>query len=152
LYTSIMTMALAPFRCFKQVDGSFTLVPASNFNCYDDEWNKRLFPTMIGLMYVPLIPLFFIWILWKHKNNLKNNSFVFRYGYLIARLKPGLYWWNVFQLLRKALLVMLIDLTNNLDPFLRIFAVVLVLFALLFLETSLRPYNNDMISQVSSLV
>jgi hypothetical protein len=85
LYTFIISIALAPFRCFKQEDGSQTLVPASSHNCFDSAWKQNGLTISLGLIYVMIIPLYFAGILvLYHKNNrVSSNYFEFRYGFLV---------------------------------------------------------------------
>jgi hypothetical protein len=62
LTTYIVTVGFAPFRCYRQIDGAFTLVPSSNLNCYDQLWFSQLFTIALGLVEIALIPLVLILI------------------------------------------------------------------------------------------
>jgi hypothetical protein len=50
LYTYIISVAMAPFRCFEQFDGSYSLVPSPNLDCYDDQWRSHWIAITIGLL------------------------------------------------------------------------------------------------------
>jgi hypothetical protein len=139
MYTSICSMGLAPFRCYKQDDGSQTLVPAPYLDCFDSKWRENWFPILLGLSYIILIPTFFIWILWSYKQNQFSNSFHFRYGFIVRGLKKEFYWWNLWQMLRKAVVVMMVDLTSTYNVYLRTFLVVMILLIGMFVETILQP-------------
>jgi hypothetical protein len=152
MYTYLISVSMSPFRCFEQDNGSLTLVPSSNLDCYDELWSKNWPIITLGLLYVILIPGFFIFILWKYRGNHYNNTFYFRYGYLVAGLKPQFYWWNVFQLFRKSLVVMMIDLSNSLNTFLRMFLVVTVLLSGTLIETLLQPRREENVSRYFGLM
>jgi hypothetical protein len=137
LYTFIISVALTPFRCFKQEDGSRTLVPASSHNCFDSDWFQN-WPTIgLGLLYVILIPVFFsrILILYNENNSQSSNSFHFQYGFLVKQYKREYYWWSMFQVFKKVVLVMVIDLTTNFATYLRTFLVLVELLSTILLET-----------------
>jgi hypothetical protein len=142
-YTFIITIALSPFRCKLQIDGSYTLTASPSLDCYDYQWMKNWPIICIGLSYILLIPAYFFFILWKNRNNLTDPHFIRRYGYLILGIKPKLYWWNVFQLLRKTFLVMMIDLSNSLDSMMRVFLVLVALLAGMFFESLVQPRKDQ---------
>jgi hypothetical protein len=152
LYTYLISVAMAPFRCLKQIDGSYTLVPSPNLDCFDAQWNRNLATIMLGLLMVFLIPTFFIYILWKYRPDFSSNVFHFRYGYLVSGVKPKFYWWNILQLCRKTLVVMMIDLTNGSDPFLRTFLVIIIMFGFMHVESLLRPRPETSSSRSFSLL
>jgi hypothetical protein len=60
MYTFIINIALTPFRCYQQSDGSMTLLPASHLDCYDSQWKQNWFSITVGI----LSPLLF------HQNSL----------------------------------------------------------------------------------
>jgi hypothetical protein len=152
LYTFLITIALSPFRCLKQVDDSLTLVPSPNLDCYDANWSQNWGTILLGLSYIILIPAYFIFVLWRNRSNFESNQFYFRYRYLISGLKPQFYWWNVYQLLRKTLLVMMIDLTNSFDDFARKYLVFIALLGGMLVETLLQPRIKDSASRNFSIL
>jgi hypothetical protein len=152
LYTYMLTVAMAPFRCLKQVDNTFTLVPSPSLDCFDKQWNDNWATIILGLLVVLAIPAFFISVLVKYRNSFNSNTFNFRYAYLISGVKPQFYYWNVFLLFRKASIVMLIDLTNDFDPFLRTFLVAMMLLFFMFVDTMAQPRPEDSSSRVFSLL
>jgi hypothetical protein len=121
MYTCICSIGFQPFRCYIQNDGSHTLVPAPYLDCFDSNWRENWFLVFLGLSYVILIPLYFFMILWIYKQNEFSNSFQFRYGFIVRGLKKKFYWWNLFQMLRKTVVVMTIDLTSSYNVYLRTF-------------------------------
>jgi hypothetical protein len=152
MYTYILSVAMAPFRCYKQGDGSYSLVPSPNLDCYDEQWWNQWAVITLGLLYVILIPVFFMFVLWKNRGHFTSNKFIFRYGYLISGLKSSFYWWNVYQLFRKTALVMVIDLTNSFDPFLRTFFVIIVLLFSMIMEVLLQPRQEEGFSRTASIL
>jgi hypothetical protein len=139
MYTFICSIGLAPFRCYEQDDGSQTLVPAPSLDCFDSRWKENWFLVLLGLSYVIFIPLYFFWILWMYKQNEYSNTFHFQYGFIVRGLKKKFYWWNLFQMLRKAVVVMLVDLTSTYNVYLRTFLVIMTLLFGMFVETILQP-------------
>jgi hypothetical protein len=152
LYTFIINLSTNPFRCFQQIDGSYTLVPASYLDCYDLSWKQNYFSIVTGLAYIALIPVIFGCILWKLKTNSSNNIYIFRFGVLTKEFKKEYWWWGLFQLFKKTLLVMLINLTSNSNPFFRSFLVLLVLLFTLFVETLLQPRIESSTSKFLSFL
>jgi hypothetical protein len=148
LYTYLISVALSPFRCLRQEDGSLTLVASPSLDCFDIRWRGNWASIGIGLLNVILVPSIFIYVLWKYRRDFfDNKEFLFRYGYLTTGLKRKYYWWNVFQLFRKTLLVTTIDLSNNLNTFLRMFLVIGVLLCSILLETLCQPRQESSMSR-----
>jgi hypothetical protein len=139
MYIYLLTIALGPFRCFTQTDGTFTLVASPDLDCFDEEWSRHWFSVLIGLLYIVAIPALLVLLLWKNRNSIESNKFQWRFGLLTSRFKRRYYWWNVYLLVKKTTLVMLIDLTNDYTPSLRSYLVLLLLVGTLVIETLCTP-------------
>jgi hypothetical protein len=143
LYTYIVSVALSPFRCFHQtIDNTYTLVAAPHYNCYDEEWNKHRAAIAYAVMQAIGIPLLVGILLFKNRRNFESNTFRWRYGLLVSGYKVNFFWWELFLMLKKTLLVVMVDLTNNYDRFLRTFLVEIVLFISMLMELFCRPRES----------
>jgi hypothetical protein len=152
MYTFLLSIALSPFRCFEQVDGSWTLVPAPYLNCFDDNWNKHGVSTFFGLLYIILIPLFFAYLLYIYPSNEYNNAFHFRFGFLVKGFRRKFYWWGLFLLFRKTVLVMTIDLSSSYNLHLRAFFALIVLVSCSFIEAAIQPRIESSASRILSIL
>jgi hypothetical protein len=142
-YIYLLTISLEPFRCFKQPDGTSTLVASPDLDCYDVVWNKHRVSIFFGLQYIVLIPAFLVSILWKNRKIVDSNVFQWRFGLLTSRYKPQFFWWSIYLLAKKTVVVMLIDLTNDFSVFLRSYLVLLVLVTTLVIESLCKPLKRS---------
>jgi hypothetical protein len=132
-------VGFAPFRCFEQQDGEFTLVPSSNLNCYDHEWFSHYFIIGLGILHIALIPFSLFLIFRANSQHLFDNSFLWKFGKLTESYKDEMYWWEVVVLLNKLLFVVIVDLTSRFDPNLRVFMVEVILLVGIFVEQIFQP-------------
>jgi hypothetical protein len=142
LTTFVIMVALAPFRCYKQMDGSYTLVPSANLNCYDKKWFSNIFIVILGILEVFMLPVGLFWVYFHFRNSLQDNSFVWKFGHLTKKYKDEFYWWEGVHLLKKVIFVMVIDLTNDFDRHIRVLLGVSVLLTVVFLEFLFQPTKN----------
>jgi hypothetical protein len=140
LYIYMLTIALEPFRCFQQADGTLTLVASPNLDCFDATWSQNMFSIVVGLLYIIGIPSFLILAFWKYRNSVETNEFHWRFGLLTSPYNRKYFWWSIYLLTKKTLLVMLIDLTNDYTIYIRTFIVLLLLLSALFIESICKPY------------
>jgi hypothetical protein len=150
MYTYILSVAMAPFRCYDQPDGSKTLVPSSNLDCFDEQWRRHGFSIALGMIYTIFLPFFFAYVLWANRANRTKLKFVHRFGFLTVQYKSRYYFWSVFQLLRKTVLVMVIDLSNSYNPYFRVFLTEIVLIIFMMIEGLLQPRHEQAVSRVFS--
>jgi hypothetical protein len=141
-YTFIVSVGLSPFRCFEQEDGTSTLVASSSLNCYDANWRSHGFTIALGVLEIIAIPGFLTVVLWKYRTpqSRMDNIFNWRYGILVNPYKPKYFWWALFLLLKRTVLVMVIDLTNSYSPFIRVGLVLMILFIGMTLDGYCQPY------------
>jgi hypothetical protein len=146
MYIYVLTMSLEPFRCFQQVDGSFTLVASPNYDCYDREWNHNKGFIIFGVLHIVAIPVAIAFLLFWGKKNVSENRFFRIFGLLTNQNKDKYYWWTLFLMMKKTLLVFVVDLTNNLTTPLRSLLVLIILLSAMFLETLVNPRRNEIFS------
>jgi hypothetical protein len=139
LVTYVIMVGFAPFRCFRQQDGSFSLIPSSNLNCYDEEWFSHLFIIGLGLLHILIIPFGLIMVFKANRERLFDNSFLWKFGKLTEPYVDETYWWEVVVLLNKILFVMTVDLTSSFDPNLRVFLVEILLLVMVLVEQLFQP-------------
>jgi hypothetical protein len=143
LATYILMVGLAPFRCFKQADGTHTLVPSPNLNCYDSQWFSNIFLILLGLLEIVLLPIGLLWLFVHYRNGFQNNKFRWKFGHLIAKFKDNHYWWELVEMIKKLTFVMVVDLSNDLDKHFRSFLAESVLIVGLFLEFHAQPRRDE---------
>jgi heme/copper-type cytochrome/quinol oxidase subunit 2 len=137
LATYVLLTGMSPFRCFKQMDGSYTLVASPNLDCYDQQWNSNTFTIFLGILQVVLLPLVLMWVLWNYSSN--DNKFMWRFGHLTRKYKDQFYYWEVVMMLKKLIFVMVVDLTNDYNSNLRAFLAESVLVTGVFVDFMVRP-------------
>jgi hypothetical protein len=144
LATYILMVGLAPFRCFKQADGTHTLVPSPDLNCYDSQWFSNILLIFLGLIEVVMLPIGLLWLFLHYKKGLHhNNKFNWKFGHLTAKFKDNYYWWELVEMLKKLTFVVVVDLSNDLDKHFRAFLAESVLVVGLFLEYSIQPRRDE---------
>eukprot|EP00475_Leptophrys_vorax_P045397 TRINITY_DN9403_c0_g1_i2.p1 TRINITY_DN9403_c0_g1~~TRINITY_DN9403_c0_g1_i2.p1 ORF type:complete len:385 (+),score=92.20 TRINITY_DN9403_c0_g1_i2:2476-3630(+) len=143
LNTYLIAVGLAPFRCFQQTDGTYTLIPSANLDCYDQTWMSHVPVIALGLLEIIAVPVILISIFWINRFDVQSNEFVWRYGMLTENYVPQFYWWEVVMLTRKTSFVMVVDLTNNLNDQLRAFLVEIVFLLYILAEFLCQPRSRE---------
>jgi hypothetical protein len=143
LTTYVVMVGFAPFRCYQQPDGSYSLVPSSDLSCYDQDWFSHMFIILLGLIEIILLPLVVL-LIFHSQEKLKENKFRWRFGILTFSFKHKYYWWEAVVLMKKLCFVMVVDLTNDFDPQLRIFFAEVVLLVGFFLEYVCQPRKEEL--------
>jgi hypothetical protein len=59
LTTFVVMVGFSPFRCYNQMDGSFSLIPSSDLSCFDEVWWSYSAVTVIGLLQIICCHRFF---------------------------------------------------------------------------------------------
>jgi hypothetical protein len=144
MYIYVLTAALEPFRCLEQPDKSLTLVSSPNLDCFDPQWSQHWASIGFGLFFMVFIPIGLFYTLWRFRHSLESNWFQWRFGLLTSRYKQNYYWWSLYLLVKKTLLVMLIDLTNSYSVHIRSYFVLILLISALAIESLCKPrkYND----------
>jgi hypothetical protein len=141
LYTFILSSVFSPFRCYRQPDGSQTLIPKPTESCFNDSWKSHLPIITLGMLIALSIPLILLILLYFNRSGMESNVFRRRYGMLVVPYRMKFFWWELVLMFRKALLVMLIDLSNNQSVFLRNYGVILFLLIIALIEAYVQPYK-----------
>lgn len=142
LYTFVLSSIFSAFRCFKQDDGSFTLLSSPSLDCYDETWYSNLYVIVLGVLIIMIVPILLLLILFKHQQNRFGNHYYWKFGVLISAYKPKFYYWEFVLLMRKTIFVSLVDLTNNWVKLERSFIIICFLFFELFLDLIVQPHQD----------
>jgi hypothetical protein len=143
LFVFQLSVTFAPFRCFPQIDGTHTLIPNPQENCFDEEWKRNSAVIAFAMLEVISIPCFLGALLFRYRNNMQSNFFEWRYSVLTKSYRPEYYWWEIFTMLRKSALVMIIDLTNGVSPYFRGYVIVMFLVVSMGIDSTCRPYVHQ---------
>lgn len=50
LFTFLLSIAFAPFRCYPQSNGTYSMIPKPSEGCYDATWNQHLLLIIVGMI------------------------------------------------------------------------------------------------------
>ncbi len=148
LFILIVSSAFSPFRCFKQIDGSYTLISKPSEDCYDIEWFSHIWIVTFACSFICLVPLSIFFLLRSYKGRFQSNEFVWRYGLLTNIYKEKYYYWELVSMFRKTLVVLFVDLLSNYSNHIKIFILILFIVSWMTLEARIQPYKHDGISNV----
>jgi hypothetical protein len=146
-YTLVASNALEPLNCQEQ-NGIYIMVSNPSTQCYSTEW-KNYVPHMIAaiVFYMIGIPLLCATIFFRHRKNVRDVDFLFKYGCLTSGYRDSYPWWEIVNLFRKGVLTMVIYIISNAD-YLRIFILIAVFLIIMFLQVTFNPYaftlNNSL--------
>jgi hypothetical protein len=150
LFTLIASIALSPFRCFPQEDGTFTLIPKPSEDCFSKEWNAHLFTIIIAISLLFVIPFLLFILLRNHKGKFNTNKFKWRYGLLTQVYKEKYYYWELCSMFRKTIIVVLVDLLNGFPESFKVFILLMFLISWMIFEAWIDPYRHEGFSTIVS--
>ena len=113
---------------------------------FDNNWYATIFPkcVLFGLLWVIGIPVAFMSILRRNKDNLNNLKTLSNYGSLIIPYREKAYWFEIEIMIRKVLIVFCLDFLSILDAeYTQVYLALLVLFVDLLLQSRLKPYRTS---------
>jgi hypothetical protein len=142
-YTFVLGMVLSAFRCYPQEDGSYTLLTSPSHDCYDSEWYSYLWIIIFGMLFLVYFPIQLAFVLWRNRAKINSNAFFYRYGVLVAPYKAQYFYWEVVLLIRKLILICLVDLTNGMPSSERAFILICFLILELFLDFLSNPFKEE---------
>jgi hypothetical protein len=151
MFTFLASNSFKPFRCMRQVDGTYSMIANPSENCFESRWNKNIGIAVLSIItYILFIPLYIMRDLYKARKNVHNRAFVLAYGGLITAYKEKYYYWECFSILKKTFLVMLIDLLGNEDSISRIYYVVMVLILSMAVEYVSWPFDTKILNGLNT--
>ncbi|KAJ3436378.1 insulin-like growth factor binding proteinn-terminal [Anaeramoeba flamelloides] len=143
LYLILCFKILELFNCdYSEKSKKYLLVANLNYFCYDKWWYRMLiFVIIFGLLYIIGIPLFFIWVFWSSAKTIKEKIFLQRFGLLCNRYRKELFFWELFIMARKVLLVICQSILYYNPIFQLVFAIVVICLSIV-LQYIYNPYNT----------
>jgi hypothetical protein len=144
-YTLLISGAVSPLLCYKQLDGTQVMVRSPGVVCYGEEWSKY-YGTIIffAILYGAIFPFSFLCLLiTKKQTNSESNSSINYLSPFVSQFSAQYFWWEIPILVRKALFVIVIGLIpvypGSSAPY---FGCICMMFAFLSLETFLEPFKH----------
>jgi hypothetical protein len=142
-YTFVLGMVMSAFRCYPQEDGTYTLLASPSHDCYDSEWRSYLWIIIFGILLLLYFPVQLLFVFWRYRGRIHSNAFFYRYGVLVMPYKEQYFYWEVVLLIRKLILICLVDLTNAMANSERAFVLICFLILELFLDFLLNPFKEE---------
>jgi hypothetical protein len=148
LFTFIVSIAFSPFRCSLQVDGSYTLISKPSEECFNSQWFSHFWLILIALLFLLFFPVILFLKLRSFKGRFQSNAFVWRYGLLTHVYKEKYYYWELLSMLRKTVIVIIIDLFSDFSVTMRYFVLVTFLVVWLSIESWVEPFRHEGFSTI----
>jgi hypothetical protein len=150
-HTLLIATVVQPFDCTKQTDGTFTLTSAPSLRCFDSTWNANLAGVIFFLLlYVVAAPLFLCWIFWKSRYQINSPKFVSKYSLLISSYKPRYFYFELVNMVKKALFVTSTSLISTSQE-VKYFLSIVTFMIFLLLKAIVLPYQTKKTNIMSNL-
>ncbi|KNC49451.1 uncharacterized protein AMSG_05458 [Thecamonas trahens ATCC 50062] len=107
-YLPLTAVVLRYFECERRAPGSseYVLATAPSVECYDATYWSLFWMAIAGsIVYALGIPLFTYLLLYFRKRQMAEVNFMLRYGFLVARFREKLYYFEITIMIRKLLVV-----------------------------------------------
>eukprot|EP00919_Chromeraceae_sp_WS-2016_P039864 GHVR01094957.1.p1 GENE.GHVR01094957.1~~GHVR01094957.1.p1 ORF type:complete len:643 (-),score=134.34 GHVR01094957.1:220-2148(-) len=141
-YLGILRMALGYFVCYKQPNGSLTLLEHPYIQCFGSEWLRALPLAIAGvLLYVVTLNIVVIYCVANGPELTRNIKWATRLRFLFVRFKPEAYYWSLVLQLRSVLLSLLPVVLYS-YPLLQTCCGLLVLLLMLTCTATIRPWAH----------
>ena len=146
LYTLILSNAIAPFNCYYQDIGKYTMVNNPSQFCYDDEWRSWIpLVSMFLVLYALMLPGYVSFILYKYRLTSTGEEFHRFYGSLTRPYNEKFFFWELIAISKKVTLLTFSDFlsfgySSNES---KVFVIASVLFFFLAIEQYCRPFRTN---------
>jgi len=144
-YTFLASTASQPFNCIAQPNGTSVLRHASSVTCYDDEWNRNIYLSVLAIIIYTLgIPATFVTVLYVNSRRgvLETPAFLRRFGFLTIPYRQNLYFWELINMSRKCLIVIIVDFLHGQNlKFVQVNVALATLFVYLAMQAFMSPYG-----------
>jgi hypothetical protein len=150
-YTLLVSTVFQPFKCTQQSDGTYTLTNAPSLKCFDSDWSKNL-PAVIlfVFVYVVFMPLFMAWVFWRQRKQIYSPKFQSKYYFIVSSYKPTLFYFELVNMLKRALFVVSNDFFSN-SYGVKYVCSVGILLVFLLIKEIFHPYQRRKTNTLSSL-
>jgi hypothetical protein len=108
MYPGVSSVVLSLFVC-KDIYGNLYLVADFTLLCADAEWFNYLGPVIIMTLMYPIgVPLFFYYIMRKHKNELAQPGVRMQLGFLYEAYNLDVWWFELVDMSHKLIMTSLL--------------------------------------------
>jgi hypothetical protein len=140
MYPPISRRVLEYFGCSDSIDGVNYLTKDYRLECFNGTWNQWLPLAFLAVIVYPFgMPTLFSFKLWQNRSRLGSPRVSNRYGFLYEQYRPEVYWWDIFELLRKLFLTGIIVLIAPGQVF-QVIVVAMANLAFLVILLTERPH------------
>jgi hypothetical protein len=152
MFTFLATKVLAPLECYRQPDGSFTMVLSPSERCFEGAWSKN-YPAVVffALLYLGIAPLSLTVVFIMNRGNIFSSKFLRKFGALIRPYAPALFFWEIVVTAKKTLFVVLVKAVADVSIYRRYFFLVCFLVFFMALENVCKPYRNLTLNGLNAL-
>jgi hypothetical protein len=151
MFTMIVMTVFRPLQCLPQPDGTYSMISAPYYRCYEGLWNSN-YPLVIifSLIFVGLLPLILVIEFWRNRRNPDALQFLWKYGSLLRPYRKKFFWWEILSTLKKTIFVVLVDVFSDLSLYSRLFYIICFLMLFLGLENTFRPFKTARLNALNS--
>lgn len=144
-FTLLCKTTFQPLNCVKN-NGIWVMYHDSSTECFTQEYYRDWVPYMLlsFLVYIVGIPSFLAFKLVSAKKSgaLDTLEFQERFGALTVPYRDSFYWFEIFNMTRKAVIVVFLDFFFVMSTqFIQIFIILFVFFIFLVLQIKWVPYK-----------
>jgi hypothetical protein len=144
LYTSSISVALTPFNCKKQPNGTYTLLKDPSIICYDEDWNQRLGVVVLAILCGPIaIPVGLFYIYFRNRKDHHSLNFLKTFDLLVSPYRPPYYYWELVVMLRRTFFVLSTDFLGGSSYAVRYSVSTVVLVTFFWIEAICLPYAGE---------
>jgi hypothetical protein len=144
LYTSSISVALTPFNCKKQPNGTYTLLKDPSIICYDEEWNKHLGIVVLAILAVPIaVPVVLFIVYFRNRKDHYSLNFLKTFDLLVSPYRPPYYYWELVVMLKRTFFVLSTDFLGSASYAVRYSVSVVVLITFFWFEAICLPYAGE---------
>jgi hypothetical protein len=141
IYTFVVSKATEFFCCIKEADGTYTLIAAPSYTCYDAQWNRYLpLAVLCTIIYGLGIPALFAALLYHYRRKMRaQDAFITdRFGSLFTLFRRRWYYWELWIFARKAGMIIARSVPF---PIYQTIVGIFVLFFTLLMQVFSRPHK-----------
>jgi hypothetical protein len=151
MFTMVVMTVFKPLQCLPQPDGTYSMIAAPSYRCYESLWNFNYpFVIIFCLIFVGLLPLVLMFEFWRNRSNPDALHFLWKYGSLLRPYRKRFFWWEVVSTLKKTIFVVLVDVFSDLSLYSRLFYIICFLMLFLGIENTFRPFKTARLNALNS--
>jgi len=143
IYPGTSMYMLLIFGC-AEIDGSYYLRADISLPCYDSQWMRHAFLSILGiLLYTIGIPFFIYLLLRRNRHKIySSEKFKLRFGFIYIRYEPEFWFWELEEMCRKIVMVCAVPLISPGTPSQVVCA---MLLTIIFFTAHMKctPYLDD---------